>query len=100
MLMARIGSGQWLLWLRFFHDQPFGLADPIFSRDIGFYVFELPFLRFLSGFLLGGIVLSFVAVCVVYLSGGAIRFQEKISVLPQPGAHLSVVAGLFLIAMA
>ena len=100
LLMARIGSGQWLLWLRFFHDQPFGLADPIFARDIGFYVFELPFLRFVSGFLLGGLILSLVAVCVVYLSGGGIRFQEKITVLPQPGAHLSVLAGLFLLVMA
>ena len=77
LLMARIGSGQWLLWLRFFHDQPFGLADPIFSRDIGFYVFELPFLRFLSGYLLGCVILSFVAVCVVYIAGGGIRLPGE-----------------------
>ena len=100
LLMARIGSGQWLLWLRFFHDQPFGLADPIFARDIGFYVFELPFLRFLSGYLIGCVILSFVAVCVVYVSGGGIRFQEKISALPRPAAHLSVLAGLFLVVIA
>ena len=100
LLMARIGSGQWLLWLRFLHDQPFGAVDPIFARDIGYYVFELPFLRFLSGYLLGGIILSLVAVSVVYMSGGGIRFQESIVVQPRPAAHLSVLTGLFLLAMA
>ena len=99
-LMGRIGSGQWLLWLRFFHDQPFGLADPIFARDIGFYVFELPFLRFLSGYLIGCVILSFVAVSVVYVAGGGIRFQERVSALPRPAAHLSVLAGLFLLVIA
>ncbi len=100
VVMARIGSGQWLLWLRFLNDLPFGLTDPIFALDIGYYVFELPFLRFLAGFLLGSIILSLVAVCVVYMSGGGIRFQETIVVLPRPGAHLSVLVGLFLLAVA
>ena len=100
LLLARVGSGQWLLWLRFLHDQPFGLADPIFARDIGFYVFELPFLRFLTSFLLGAIILSFVAVSAVYMSAGGIRVQESIVVLPRPGAHLSVLSGLFLLVMA
>ena len=99
LLMARIGSGQWLLWLRFLHDQPFGVADPIFARDIGYYVFELPLLRFVSGFLLGGIILSLVAVSVVYMSAGAVRFQQSIVVLPRPGAHLAVLGSLFLLAM-
>ena len=100
LLMARIGSGQWLLWLRFLHDQPFGLADPIFGLDIGYYVFELPFLRFVTSFLLGSVILSFVAVVAVYMSAGGIRFQESIVVLPRPGAHLSVLGGLFLLVIA
>jgi len=100
VVMARIGSGQWLLWLRFLNDQPFALTDPIFALDIGYYVFELPFLRFLASFLLGSVIVSMVAVSVVYMSGGAIRFQETIVVLPRPGAHLSVLGALFLLALA
>ncbi|MFC1526638.1 UPF0182 family protein [Candidatus Latescibacterota bacterium] len=99
LMLARIGSGQWLLWLRYTHSQAFGVADPIFGRDIGFYVFALPFLRFTASFLLGGVILSVVAVGAVYMAGGGIRFQERIDVLPQPRAHLLSLGGVFLLVM-
>ncbi len=38
------GWGAWDTFLRFRHQQPFGEADPIFGRDIGFYFFTLPVL--------------------------------------------------------
>ena len=28
---------------------PFGQADPLLGRDVGFYVFTLPFLQFVRG---------------------------------------------------
>jgi len=38
-------GGHWETALLFFNAGSFGLADPIFNRDIGFYVFRLPALR-------------------------------------------------------
>jgi len=99
LLLSRIGSGQWMLWLRYTHSQAFGVTDPIFGRDVGFYVFALPFLRFVVSFLLGGVLLSAVAVVAAYMAGGGIRFQERITVLPQPRAHLLALGGLFLLVM-
>lgn len=99
LVLARIGSGQWLLWLRYTHSQAFGVADPIFGRDIGFYIFVLPFLRFAASFLLGGVILSAVAVGAAYMVGGGIRLQERIDVLPQPRAHLLALGGVFLLVM-
>src|SRR5688572_31072648 len=32
----------WEMVLRVIHRTPFGITDPVFSRDIGFYVFSLP----------------------------------------------------------
>ena len=49
-LVAQWGAAQWLPWLRFRHPAPFGFTDPVFQRDVGYYVFTLPFLRALVGF--------------------------------------------------
>lgn len=47
----------WYEFLIFINKGAFGIADPIFSRDIGFYMFSLPFLNKLYGFLMGLIVI-------------------------------------------
>ena len=100
LLMANIGSGQWTLWLRYIHSQSFGVADPIFGRDVGFYVFLLPFYRFVANFLLGGLIATGLAVVLIYLAGGGIRSQQRIEVLPRPLAHLSALGGLLLLLIA
>ena len=38
-------AGLWNDWLEFVNAQPFNEVDPIFGKDISFYVFKLPFLR-------------------------------------------------------
>ncbi|GAB7386875.1 UPF0182 family protein [Bacillaceae bacterium] len=43
----------WERFLNYFHRTPFGLQDPIFHRDISFYVFTLPLWKFIIGMLLG-----------------------------------------------
>ena len=100
LLMANIGSNQWALWLRYIHSQSFGVADPIFARDVGFYVFQLPFYRFVANFLLGGLIATGLAVVLIYLAGGGIRLQKRIEVLPRPLAHLSALGGLLLLLIA
>ncbi|RLB31556.1 MAG: hypothetical protein DRG87_02075, partial [Deltaproteobacteria bacterium] len=42
VVIASKGSYQWDMFLRYLYQQPFGSTDPIFHRDIGFYVFSLP----------------------------------------------------------
>jgi hypothetical protein len=42
-LLIAIGeTGQWDLILRFIYQVPYGQNDPLFDRDIGFYLFSLP----------------------------------------------------------
>ena len=49
-VLALIGAlgdvGQWNNWILFRHGGSFGVTDPQFHKDIGFYVFKLPFLTF------------------------------------------------------
>ncbi len=54
-LIAGIGvSSQWKQWVLFTHYQSFHRVDPQFHKDIGFYVFQLPFLKFIAEWLFAG----------------------------------------------
>ena len=97
LLLAKIGANQWPLWLRYMHAQPFGVADPVFGQDVGFYVFVLPFYRFAVLFLLGGLCATGLAVLLVYLACGGIELRQRFEVWPWPLAHLSMLGGLFLL---
>lgn len=57
----------WIEMLRFRHGVPFDLADPIFGMDVSFYVFRLPFYRFLYGFLTLALMASLIPVGLIYL---------------------------------
>jgi hypothetical protein len=49
LLFALNISGQWDTYLRFRYGGSFGIADPLFGIDLGFYVFRLPFYELLQG---------------------------------------------------
>jgi uncharacterized membrane protein (UPF0182 family) len=52
-------TSQWDSWLLFRHRVPFGgPGDPQFGADIGFYVFTLPFLRFIFEWTFAALVIS------------------------------------------
>ena len=58
-------SGHWKDWILFRNRVEFGIADPQFGRDVGFYVFQLPFVSFLIDWLFG----AFVVATVVTVAG-------------------------------
>ncbi|MFT5089844.1 MAG: uncharacterized membrane protein (UPF0182 family) [Candidatus Latescibacterota bacterium] len=99
-LFTSIGAGQWPLWLRYTHSQPFGISDPIFGRDLGFYVFSLPLYGFVAKFLLSGILTTGFFTVLIYGLGSGIRFQQRFQVLPSTQAHLSGLGGLMLLVIA
>ncbi len=93
-----VGTGaasQWNNWILFRNAVPFHLKDPQFHRDVGFYVFALPFLSFLVGWaFITLVVIALVTATSHYLNGG-IRVQgpgQRVS--PQVKAHLSLLLGL------
>jgi uncharacterized membrane protein (UPF0182 family) len=92
-LIAGIGvSSQWKQWVLFTHAVSFGIKDPQFHKDIGFYVFRLPFLKFISEWLFAGLVIVLLVTAVSHYLNGGIRFQTPFQrVTPQVKAHLSVI---------
>ncbi|GAI65367.1 unnamed protein product, partial [marine sediment metagenome] len=52
LIFGLVAQGNWEVVLRFFNGQPFGITDPVFHREISFYVFSLPFLQQIRGWLI------------------------------------------------
>ena len=42
LLFGMGAAGSWLGVLQFLHRTPFGVTDPVFGRDVGYYVFTVP----------------------------------------------------------
>ncbi|MFC1896409.1 UPF0182 family protein [Thermodesulfobacteriota bacterium] len=79
--IALKGSTQWDLLLRYLYQQPFGSTDPVFNRDIGFYLFSLPFYIFIQK---GLLILFFVAALASmgwYLKNGALKIEGDLSLV-------------------
>jgi uncharacterized protein len=95
-LIAGAGvSSEWNSWLLFTHGGDFGIDDPQFHTDIGFYVFKLPFLSFLTGWLFAAVLIVLIVTAVAhYLNGGIRMSAQRNRVTPQVKAHLSVLLGL------
>jgi len=68
LIFGLLAQGNWEVILRFFNWQPFGIYDPAFHREIGFYVFSLPFLHLLRGWLLGALIVTLIGSIVYMLS--------------------------------
>lgn len=63
---ATAARSQWELFLRYIYRTPFDVADPIFDRDVSFYIFELPIYNFLQGWFMPLIVFAFLGVIGIY----------------------------------
>ncbi|MEA2703988.1 MAG: uncharacterized protein QOD63_1933 [Actinomycetota bacterium] len=85
-------AGQWQSWLLFRNQVPFLTRDPQFHRDIGFYVFELPFAKFVVDWLFASLIIVLIVTAIAHYLNGGIRFQTPLQkVTPQVKAHLSVL---------
>ncbi len=97
-LIAGAGtSSQWNEWLLFRNAVDFGdQTDPLFNQDVGFYVFKLPFLSYVVGWLFAALVIVLIITAVAHYLNGGIRLQAPgpNRVTPQVKVHLSVLLGL------
>jgi uncharacterized membrane protein (UPF0182 family) len=94
-------TGAWDLALRAIYGTRFGIADPVFSRDIGFYVFTLPALSTGLGFLHTLTTLSLLAVIPVYaVRGDLLPNPRSLRIEPSAGLHIAVLLAVFFVLVA
>jgi hypothetical protein len=85
-------SSEWNSWVLFTNGGDFGIEDPQFHNDIGFYVFRLPFLSFVVDWLFASLLIVIIVTAVAHYLNGGIRVQPPSPrVTPQVKAHLSVL---------
>lgn len=99
LLTATIELANWDVALRFLYQVPYGVSDPVFGKDIGFYLFSLPAYVALTNGLLLLLVFSAAIAAVVYWAQGDIEFEPP-RLSPAAVAHASALLGLFFIVKA
>ena len=93
------GLGNWRTYLLWRNGQSFGQEDPYFNRDIGFYVFDLPWIHFIVDFSMAVFVVAIIAAMTTHYLYGGLRLQATSDRLsPAAQAQLSVLLGLFVLA--
>lgn len=92
LLAALPTMGRWQDWLMFRNSKSFGVNDPHFGNDVGFYLFKLPFVTFVIDWLF--IAMTLITVLVVLdhvLSGGIVVQPPRPKVRRATKAHVAVL---------
>jgi Uncharacterized conserved protein len=67
LLFGLTFSSSWRIILLYLNSSSFGINDPILMNDIGFYVFQLPFIQMIRGTLLTLTIISIILVLGLYM---------------------------------
>ncbi|SDP25754.1 UPF0182 family protein [Afipia sp. GAS231] len=97
LFVAASEVGNWSLFLQFIYQVPFGADDPLYNKDIGFYLFSLPVYILIKNWMLLTLVLGALFAGAVYWVHGDIEYDgHHRSVSPTVIAHGSALLGLAL----
>ena len=92
---------QWDTVALFFMQEPFGEKDPQFGFDMSFFMFTLPFLRMVAGYLITVLVLSAVGSLVThYLYGGIVVHEKGIATTKALKVQMGIIAAVLLLVLA
>ncbi len=91
-------QSRWNQWLLFRNGGDFGVKDPEFGVDVGFYVFQLPFWRYVLGVGFTAVVLALLGALAVHYIFGGVRLQGVGDRMTNAArAHLSTLVAVFVL---
>jgi uncharacterized protein len=100
VLAFPIGAQYWEEALLFLNRMPAGLVDPLFGKDISFYLFGYPFIDTVNTMVRSMIVLAGILTATVYLlRGGIVWVGRSLTVEPVVKRHLGALISLFLLSL-
>ena len=101
LLLALPAVALWQDWLLFRNAREFGIADAQFSADIGFYVFQLPFLSFLLNWLYAALIVVLLLTAAAHILNGGVVFVSPVPVIRQATkAHIAVLLAVLAVVKA
>lgn len=100
LLSFTVGARYWEQALLFLNSVPAGLVDPIFNKDVSFYLFTYPFVDLLNTLLRSMLALAALLTVVLSVSrGGIVWLGRSLSVDPAVKRHLALLISLFLLSL-
>ncbi len=95
VLIALPTTTQWQSWLLYRNSQSFGTPDARFGADVGFYVFELPFLSFVLDWWFFAMIIVLVITVITHILNGGVVFASPIPSLSQAmKGHIAVLVAV------
>ncbi|WP_024513697.1 UPF0182 family protein [Bradyrhizobium sp. Tv2a-2] len=95
VLVAAGEAGEWATLLRYLYHVPFGSSDPLYGKDIGFYLFSLPAYIQINNWMVLTIILSALFAGAIYWSFSEIDHGKgRRSMPPAAITHGSLLLGL------
>jgi uncharacterized membrane protein (UPF0182 family) len=95
ILLALPTIGRWQDWLLFRNAKRFGIADDQFGADVGFYVFQLPFLSFVLDWLFVALLIALLLTIATHILNGGVVFVSPVPVIrSSTKAHIAALLAL------
>lgn len=97
-LCGLIAQSNWETVQLFLHGRTFGITDPEFGIDLGFFVFDLPFYRWILSWLFSAVFLAFLANLATHYLFGGLRLTTGKGMFTGPARiQLAILAGTFIL---
>jgi uncharacterized membrane protein (UPF0182 family) len=101
LLLALPAVALWQDWLLFRNAREFGIADAQFGADVGFYIFQLPFLSFLLNWLFAALIVVLFLTAAAHILNGGVVFVSPMPVVRQSTkAHVAVLLAVLAVVKA
>ena len=99
LILALAAAAQWRTLVQFYYRTPFGDVDPIFGRDVAYYVFTLPTLELTLGMASTALLFTLVLLVVpIYVARGDIYLRGwRVQAQPSVSLHTAVLLALLLL---
>ena len=91
LLAGIVAQSYWVRIQLFLHGGDFGIRDPQFGKDLGFYAFDLPFYRLVLSYLFVAVFLALVANLLAHYIFGGIRLSGRTGALSR-SARIQLVS--------
>jgi uncharacterized membrane protein (UPF0182 family) len=100
LFLASGFAGEWDTYLLASHSQKFGVVDPTFGLDLGFFVFRLPWYRAIANYTFATLIIALVLTVGLYVGLQSLAALAKIELSrPHIRLHVSLLIGGSLLAL-
>ncbi|MGQ0481625.1 MAG: UPF0182 family protein [Pseudonocardia sp.] len=97
LLAGLVATTEWQTVQLFLNSTGFGVTDPVFGYDVAFYVFTLPFYRWLLGWAFVAVTVSLIASLAAHYLFGGVRAESSVRMSSPAKIHLAVLGGVFVL---